>query len=206
MKLKINVQKMVRTSILAAIASMLFLFQFPLPFMPPFMSFDLSGIPEIIGTISMGTGSGIAIVFIKNLIKLVLKGSGSMLTGEIQNLILSSAYLIPIGLICRKTEQPKRQTLLLGMVIGMLCSSFLAIFSNLFLIIPVFTKLYGFSMDYILEITHAVNRFIDTQWKFVVMGIIPFNLIKTGVTTLVAYIIYPKAVPALAQGGKYELS
>lgn len=35
--------------------------------------------------------------------------------------------------------------------------------------------------------TQAVNPMVDSVWKLVVIGIVPFNLIKYGVTTAVVY-------------------
>ena len=41
---------------MGALASVLMLFRFPLPFMPPFLSFDLAGVPELIGGFVLRVG------------------------------------------------------------------------------------------------------------------------------------------------------
>jgi riboflavin transporter FmnP len=42
-------------------------------------------------------------------------------------------------------------------------------------------------MEAIIAMTQAVNPMVDSVWKLVVIGIIPFNLIKYGVTTAIVY-------------------
>lgn len=42
-------------------------------------------------------------------------------------------------------------------------------------------------MEAIIAMTQAVNPMVDSVWKLVIIGIIPFNLIKYGVTTAIVY-------------------
>ena len=67
--MKFTARKLVMIAIFGALSYVLMLFKFPLPFMPPFMDFDLAGIPELLGTFLLGPVSGIFIVLIKLLIK-----------------------------------------------------------------------------------------------------------------------------------------
>ena len=87
--------KVVLIAILGAMAYLLMLLDFPLPFMPPFLSFDLAQIPEVIGTLILGPISGITIALLKELLKISLTGSGTMFTGELINFIVSVSFIIP---------------------------------------------------------------------------------------------------------------
>ena len=189
MKKSINVRDLVKIALLGAVAYVLMLWRFPLPFMPPFMDFDLSGIPEMVGVFTMGPAAGVYIVLIKMITKTITTGTSSMFTGEVQNIILSCAYILPVWFFYRK--QKSKRSALTGMVAGTVTCAVVAIFSNMFLIIPFYAKAYGFSMDIVIQTTQAVNRFIDSEWKFIVMGIVPFNLIKGGVTSAIIYSVYP---------------
>lgn len=186
---RLSTRNMVRIAILGAIANILLLIRFPLPFMPPFMDFDLSGVPEIIGTFLMGPAAGIIIVVIKLLLKLLISGTTSMYTGELQNLILSISYILPAGLMYRRSAT--RKTAVIGMAAGTLICAVAAVFSNMYIIIPFYAKLYGLSMEEIIAITQAVNKYVDSEWKFVALGVIPFNLIKGSITTVLIYGTYP---------------
>lgn len=186
---QLNVQKMVKIALLGALANVLLLLRFPLPFMPPFMSFDLSGIPEIIGTFTMGPVAGIYIVLVKILTVLVISGTKSMFTGELQNILLSFAYILPAWFFYKK--QKTRKSALIGMLIGTVICTVTAVFTNMFIIIPFYVKMYGLSMDDIIAMTQAVNRFVDSEWKFIVLGIVPFNLIKGSITSVITYSLYP---------------
>lgn len=184
-----NVRKIVQVAILGAIANVLLLFRFPLPFMPPFMDFDLSGLPEMVGAFTMGPIAGIAIVTIKILLKLITTGTTSMFTGELQNFMLSCAYIIPAAVIYRRKKTKKAA--LVGLIVGTIICASLAVFTNMYIIIPFYAKVSGLSMDIIVAMTQKVNKYVDSQWKFVALGIIPFNLIKGSVTTIVIYSTYP---------------
>ena len=59
---------------MGALASVLMLFRFPLPFMPPFLSFDLAGVPELIGGFALGPFSAFLIILVKILIQLIISG------------------------------------------------------------------------------------------------------------------------------------
>ena len=192
---RLRIKELALVGVLGAAAYVLLLARFPLPFMPPFMDFDLSGIPEILGIITIGPLGGIWVALVKILVKLAFSGTISMFTGEIQNLILSCAYLLPIGAIYRRDRSQKG--LLRGLVLGTLLCSVVAVFSNMFMIIPFYAKVYGFSIEQVIESTRAVNPLVNSVWKFVLLGILPFNIIKGGVTSTVAYMLQPALTRAL---------
>lgn len=179
--MKFTARKLVMIAIFGALSYVLMLFKFPLPFMPPFMDFDLAGIPELLGTFLLGPVSGIFIV----LIKLATVGTASMFTGEIQNFILSLSFILPASLIYQRSTNKK--TALKGMLAGTALVTFVACLSNVYFIIPFYTKLYGMSMEAIIAMTQAVNPMVDSVWKLVIIGIVPFNLFKYGVTTAIVY-------------------
>lgn len=184
--MKFTARKLVLTAILGAIAYLLMMFKFPLPFMPPFMDFDLAGVPEMIGTFLLGPVSGLLIVLIKLLIKLATVGTTSMFTGEIQNFLLSASFILPSWFFYQRAHT-KRQAFL-GMLVGTLSAIIVACVSNIYFIIPFYATLYGLSMDAIIAMTQAVNPFVDSVGKLVIIGIVPFNLIKFGVSSSIVYL------------------
>ncbi|AYW45954.1 ECF transporter S component [Tetragenococcus koreensis] len=179
---KNSAQKVVFVAVLGTIAYLLMLLRFPLPFMPPFMDFDLSGIPEMIGTFLLGPSSGIFIALLKNLLKLATTGSSSMFTGEAMNFLLSVSYLLPAWLFYRK--QKTKKDAIIGMIIGTFVATVVACLANIYVILPFYGELYNLPMDEIVAMTESVNPYVNSVSRLVVIGIAPFNLIKNGVTTI----------------------
>ena len=56
--------KITYTAIFAAIATVLMYFEFPIPFMPPFLKVDLSGAVVLIGAFIFGIASASRTLFI----------------------------------------------------------------------------------------------------------------------------------------------
>lgn len=109
-------QKVVLIAILGAMAYLLMLLDFPIPFMPPFLSFDLAQISEVIGTLIMGPIAEILIALLKELLKVALTGSGTMFTGELINFIVSVSFILPTWMIYRKNKNT--QSAVYGMLLG----------------------------------------------------------------------------------------
>ena len=97
---KMNLKEMALIGVLGGLAAVLMMFRFPLPFMPPYMSFDLSGVLEIIGGFTLGPVAAVFIILVKILVQVVTTGSQSMMTGELQNFLLSAAYVLPAVQMC----------------------------------------------------------------------------------------------------------
>ena len=91
----VQVKQIAFVGLMGAVSTVLMLLRFPLPFLPPFMSFDLSGVMEIMGGYMFGPVAAFFVIIVKILLQMVIQGSLSFGTGEIQGLILSCAYVMP---------------------------------------------------------------------------------------------------------------
>ncbi len=193
--MKLKTQDLTLIGMLGAICCVLMYFNFPIPFMPPFMSFDLAGLVEIIGGFAMGPVQAVAIVVVKLLLKLVTQGTGSAFTGEIQNFLLSCAYVLPPVLLYHHKKNKKNAVV--GMAIGSVVCSIVAVFSNLYIIIPFYMTLMGQEMDYFVKMCTEVNPLISDVFTMAIIGILPFNLIKCGINSLGAAVLYKRLSPIL---------
>ena len=127
--------------LMGAVSAVLMLFRFPIPFMPPFMSFDLSGLMEMMGGFMFGPFAAVCIVIVKILLQLVIQGSFSLGTGELQSFLLSSSYVLPALFIYHRNKTKK--TAAAGMAVGTVAVSAVAVLTNLYLIIPFYANLSG---------------------------------------------------------------
>ena len=73
--------KITYTAIFAAIATVLMYFEFPIPFMPPFLKVDLSGAVVLIGAFIFGIAPAITMIGIKDIIHLTQTQTGG--SGEV---------------------------------------------------------------------------------------------------------------------------
>ncbi len=188
--IRMKVRTIAFVGLMGAVSAVLMLFRFPLPFMPPFMSFDLSGIMEMLGGFMFGPFAAVCIIIVKILLQVVIQGSFSLGTGELQNFILSSCYVLPALFIYHRNKTKK--TAAAGMALSTVFVAIVAILTNLYLIIPFYVKLFGMTMEEIIGMCTAVNPAMKDAMTMAAFGILPFNLIKYGVTSIVTFIVYKR--------------
>lgn len=186
----VKVKTIAFVGLMGALSAILMLLRFPIPLMPPFMSFDLSGVMEMLGGYMFGPGAAFGIILVKILLQLVIQGSLSLGTGEIQNLILSSCYVLPAVLLYYKRKTKKRAVA--GMTVSTVFVAVVAVFTNLYMIIPFYANLMGKTMEDFVAMCTAVNPMMKDALTMAVFGIIPFNLIKYGATSIVTFLVYKK--------------
>lgn len=190
MNKEFSVKRLTLIGMMGALASVLMIFRFPLPFMPPFLSFDLAGVPELIGGFVLGPFSALLIIVVKILIQIAISGSKSMFIGELQGLMLSCAMVIPAAFIYQKNKTKKGAVK--GMFVGSVLCIIVAVITNLTMIIPFYINLYGLSMESIIASSNSVNPFINDVTTLALIGILPFNIIKTAINCAVTLIVYKK--------------
>ncbi len=93
-------RKIVMTALLGSLATVLMLLDFSVPFMPAFIKMDLSELPALIASFSIGPVSGIAVCLIKNLINLTRTSTAGI--GELSNFLLGVMFVAPAGLSHRR--------------------------------------------------------------------------------------------------------
>ena len=130
--------KLIKISLLSAIALVLMYFDFPVIPIFPWLKIDLSDIPALLGTFGFGPLVGVVIEIIKNLLYFFIKGSS--IDGILANFIVGTALVLPAGLIYHKNKGKK--TAILGMVIGTIVMEVAGILANIYILLP----LYGMHM------------------------------------------------------------
>ena len=136
---KLNVKKIALIGMLGALGGLLMLIKTPLPFMPPFMDFDLAALPEIIGGFALGPVAAVLIVIVKLIVKLAILGTSTAFVGELSNFIVSVAYVLPAVLIYDHHKEKK--SALQGMIIGTIVCTLAAVISNVYMIIPFYANM-----------------------------------------------------------------
>lgn len=185
-----NTRNLSTMAILAAIASVLFLFEIPVVL---FYKIDLSSLPVLLGTFAMGPMAGTMVLFVKCVIGLL--HSSSQGVGELADFIVTCAMIWPAGLIYHRTKT--RKSALLGMGIGTLFAVLLGVLVNLYLMIPFYGAVYGMPVDQIVAMGQALIPSLDSLMKFVLYITAPFNLLKWLLISVSGALLYKPLSPLL---------
>ena len=94
-----STRKVAMIGMFSAIAMVLHLFDFPLPFAPGFYKLDFSELPILIGTFAFGPSAGVMMEFIKILLKLCIKGTSTAFVGDLANFVIGCSFVLPASVI-----------------------------------------------------------------------------------------------------------
>jgi riboflavin transporter FmnP len=194
-----NTRRLVQIAMLSAVAAVLMYFDFPLPFAPSFYKIDLSEIPVIIGSFSMGPLAGVAIEALKIIVRFIIKGSDTAGVGEIANFIMGCAFIVPASLIYKMKKT--KIGALVGLIAGTFTMTIIAVFINAYVLLPVYSDAFHMPLDTIVQMGTAINSHVNSLLTFVLIMVAPFNLFKGAVVSLVVFLIYKKISPLLKAKG-----
>ena len=182
-------------AIMGSLGALLMLWNFPIGIAPAFYKLDLSDVPCLIGSFALGPLCGVLIVLVKVLIKLLLKPTSTAFVGEITVFCISAVYCLSASLIYQ--QQKNRRNAIKALIISSLIMTFVACAGNYFFIIEAYVQLYDISMETILAMGQAIFPAVDDKLSFVLCCVLPFNLIKCGITDVVTFLLYKRISPLL---------
>ena len=201
-------------ALFSALAGVLYILNFSIPFaFPGFLEFRFSDVPVLIGTFALGPVAGCIIVVFMVLLKLVIVSTSTYFVGDLADILVGFALVIPVGLIYNKNRTFKGA--LLGLGAGSLISTALAVLLNRILLVPAYVHLmFGGSWDLILEMMRVLfpnctqeNFYSLYLWA----SVLPFNLLRCLVASLLTLLVYKRISRAINRLNerlvpKYELT
>ncbi|WP_461615181.1 ECF transporter S component [Clostridium sp. Marseille-QA1073] len=174
MKKNFTLDKMIKLSLLSAIAFILMYFDFPVLPAFPWLKMDLSDVPALMGAFAFGPLAGIIIEAFKNVLILILKGTHTGFIGELANFLIGISLVCPAAYIYHKNKTIK--TALISMTVGLISMEIVGVLANMFLLIPL----------YMPDMPQSELA------KYVIYGIIPFNGIKAVIISALTFILYKR--------------
>ncbi len=190
-KKPIPVRKLVVTAMMAAIATVLMMLEFPVPVMPPFVKLDFSELPALIVSFAFGPLYGILVCLVKNLINLPF--TSSMGVGELCNFLLGVCFVLPAGLIYKKHKNFKGA--IIGAIIGTTCMALLSLPLNYFLTYPIYMNF--MPEDVILEMYRAIYPGTKSLLHALSIFNMPFTFVKGLFSVIITFLIYKPISPIL---------
>lgn len=189
-------RKLAEIGMLGAIATVLMLFELPVPFIaPPFYEIDLSEVPVLVGAFALGPLAGAAIELVKILLNLMINGTMTAFVGEIGNYLIGCSFIIPAAFLYQMHKTKKQAVL--AMTAGTLCMTILGCIVNGVLLLPAYAAAFGMPLDAIIEMGAAINGNIHSATTFVIFAVAPFNLLKGCIVSVITALIYKHISPIL---------
>ena len=186
-------------AMLSAVAAVLQFVEFSIPVMPSFIKLDISDLPALLGTFSLGPVYGVAIQLVKNLLHLPFGSSAGV--GELSNFILGAVFVFVAGVIY--TRNKSRKSALVGSVVGAASMALVSVVTNYFIVYPAYVVLYHLPLDAIVgmyeEILGGVSH-VPTQnalFNCLLVFNVPFTLVKGLLDTALCFLIYKPLSPLL---------
>ncbi len=186
-----NVRKMTMTGLLSAVAFLLMFFDFSVPLMPAFIKMDLSELPALIGSFAMGPVAGVVICLIKNILHLMKTSTGGV--GELSNFILGAVFVFTAGMIYKKVNT--RKGALIGSLAGAVVMAVVSVFSNYYLVYPVYTAF--MPMEAIIAAYQAINSNIRNLWQALIVFNMPFTFVKAMFSVAITFLVYKRISPVI---------
>ena len=194
---------MTYTAIFSCLAGVLMLMEIPLFFAPSFYKADLSEIPVLICTFYLGPVAGVTCELIKVIVKLVLKGTTTAVVGDFANFVVGCSFILPASMIYHARKS--RKTALVGMLVGTVVMTVFGSLFNAVYLLPKFSQLYGIPLDAIVGMGTSVNSAINSVSTLVLFAVVPFNLLKGAVDSVLTFILYKHISPILHKGDNKRL-
>lgn len=123
-------------AMLSAVAAVLQFVEFSIPLIPSFVKLDISDLPALLGTFSLGPVYGVVIQLVKNLLHLPFGSSAGV--GELSNFILGAVFVLCAGLVYRKHKS--RKGALIGAMLGAVLMAVVSVPSNYFFVYPAYVN------------------------------------------------------------------
>ncbi len=190
-----------KVGMLSALATGIMFLEIVLPFAPTFLKLDLSELVVLLGGFALGPLAGVCIELIKNLVHVAFSITGGV--GELANFIVGCAFVIPAAIIYKRKKSIKNAVL--GLIVGSICMVTVATFINYFVMIPLYIKIFAEQFNItseeslkgvVAEGTKNNSGIVDLK-TLIMFGIVPFNLFKVTVISLLTLLTYKKVSPIL---------
>ena len=180
-------KKIILIGIFAAISTVLMFFELSLPVFPSFLKLDLSTVVVLISGYVISPVAGIFVALVKDLIHLMFTHTGGI--GELADFIVSAVMVFTAAYARKKINND--YSTVIGMLLGIVFATIIALLSNYFLLIPFYEKI--MPLQAIIEMSAKAIPAINSKFTLIMYAFLPFNLIKFTLVSVFAYFIYVKA-------------
>ncbi len=177
--------------ICAAIATVLHMLDFPVPFLAPgFYKLDLSEVPVLLSGFYLGPSATVACEGVKILLKLLFKGTSTAYVGDLANFVVGCSFVLPATIWYHAHKS--KHSAMIGLVLGTLSMSIFGSAFNAVYLLPKFAQLYGMPLEAILAMGQEIWPAISNVTTFVMFCVAPLNLLKGAMVSVLTMLLYKR--------------
>ena len=187
--------RVTKLALLTALSVALYLvpfLKFNLPIFPPFLDIQISDLPALMAGFMFGPLDGCLVIIIKCLLKIPL--SGSMLVGELGDMLIGVAFVLSSALIYRSFKTKKNA--LLSLAVGVAVSTEVAIITNVFILVPFYVEAYfGGNWTPLIGMLSALYPKINADnfyFYYLLAGVLPFNILRSSISAGITFFLYKR--------------
>ena len=164
-----------------------------------FVKLDISDLPALLGTFSLGPVYGVAIQQVKNLLHLPFGSSAGV--GELSNFILGAIFVFAAGMIYKRSKS--RKSALIGSLVGAVAMALISIVANYFIVYPAYVVLYNLPLEAIVGMYEAILGGVahvptgNALFNCLLVFNVPFTLVKGLLDVALCFLIYKPLSPLL---------
>ena len=182
--------------ICAAIATVLHVLDFPLIFLAPdFYKLDFSELPVLLCGFYLGPSATVACEGVKILLKLLVKGTSTAFVGDFANFFVGCSFVLPATIWYHAHKS--KHSAIIGLILGTLSMTVIGTAFNAVYLLPKFAQLYGIPLDAIIGMGSAINASVHNVVSFVVICVVPLNLVKGTMVSILTVLLYKRVARPL---------
>lgn len=191
---KSRTHRLTVAAMLSAVATVLMFVDFSVPFMPAFIKLDISELPALLASFSIGPWYGVAVCLVKNIINCLRTSTGGV--GELCNFMLGAIFVGIAGVVYQRFHKRKsRKGAFLGALIGATAMAVLSVPVNYYLTYPIYAKF--MPIDTIVGMYQAIRPSANGLLDCLVTFNMPFTFLKGILDVALCFLIYKPLSPLL---------
>lgn len=182
--------------ICAALATVLHMLDFPLPFLAPeFYRLDFSELPVLLCGLYLGPSATVACEGVKILLKLLLKGTSTAFVGDLANFVVGCSFVLPATIWYHAHKS--KHSAVVGLTLGTIVMTIFGSAFNAVYLLPKFAQLYGLPLDTIIAMGTAIWGGVNGVTSFVLLCVAPLNLVKGTAVSILTMLLYKRVARPL---------
>lgn len=185
-------RSMAVTAIMSAVSIVLMMLEFSVPFVPSFLKLDISDFPALLTSFAISPIAGVAVCFLKNVLHLFFTTTSGV--GELANFIISSAFVLPAGLIYKRFRT--KSGAVVASFVGAIAAALMCVPVNYYITYPFYAKVM-IPMDVIIGMYQAILPSVDGLLGALLIFNLPFTFVKGSVCILLTFLVYKHLSPIL---------
>ena len=144
----------------------------------------------LVCSISRGPVAGGGGELVKIIRKLRLKGTTTACVGDFANFVVGCSFILPATTLYHRFKTKKGA--IAGMVTGTVVMAAFGSFFNAVYLLPAFSALYGLPLDQLVAMGTAVNGMVNSVSTLVLFAVVPFNLLKGLIVSVLTTLLYKR--------------